>query len=461
MCKLQNVFRKGGVYYYRRLIRIGADKPFRLRLSLRTTCRQRAAIMAPSLTTACIRIVMRLMGSLEHDGLTEAQRAEIFRRQVLIERDRLEIMQARLHIIPPEEHDDLEQALALRLNASELAAMDGVAKGRVEDFLYADFDPDDDDAPVIVKAWSDLAASIEQDGAEEAAIARITDLGVERSTLREIMARKVVNAARVDAIRRFRDALANPGLPYAPVPVPAYNQMSITPASPGTTQQSTLAGPWATMAATEATQKFFAHNPRTGGADGTLSRKGEEPWTAKTRQQFELSALLLEQVMRRRPLATITHDDLVDLDACFSKLHGPTFRKSPQQRDMTIWEIVAETAKKVAAGEKLSRPEARQASGKGAKQKLPANVITQADLGFGLTTRNRHWNFLQQLTTWFNKHQPLSELDYKAFVIKRGRNPRDMRDRYTEDLACCRFDGHRDRLIHATPASRSKSMGLL
>jgi hypothetical protein len=71
------------------------------------------------------------------------------------------------------------------------------------------------------------------------------------------------------------------------------------------------------------------------------------------------------------------------------------------------------------------------------------------------------WNFLQQLTTWFNKHQPLSELDYKAFVIKRGRNPRDMRDRYTEDLACCRFDGHRDRLIHATPASRSKSMGLL
>jgi hypothetical protein len=29
------------------------------------------------------------------------------------------------------------------------------------------------------------------------------------------------------------------------------------------------------------------------------------------------------------------------------------------------------------------------------------------------------------------------------------------------DVACCRFDGHRDKLIHATPASRSKSMGLL
>ena len=27
-------------------------------------------------------------------------------------------------------------------------------------------------------------------------------------------------------------------------------------------------------------------------------------------------------------------------------------------------------------------------------------------------------------------------------------------------LACCRFGGHRDRLIQATPASRSKSIGL-
>jgi len=27
-------------------------------------------------------------------------------------------------------------------------------------------------------------------------------------------------------------------------------------------------------------------------------------------------------------------------------------------------------------------------------------------------------------------------------------------------LACCRFDGHRDKFIQATPASRSKSIGL-
>ena len=433
MGRPQNVTRKDGVYYFRRLIRIGRDRPFRLRLSLKTACRQRAATMAPALTTACFRIVLQLMADSNHDGLTEAQRAEIFRRQVIIERDRLEIMQARLHIIPPEEYEDLGQALSMRLNASELAAMDGVAKGKIDDFLYADIDPDDDDAPIVVKAWSDLAASIEQDGAEDAAIARLAELGIERSILRELMARKVVNMARVDSIRRFRDALANPGLAYAPVPVAAYNQANLPPAATSTIPNPNLVTEWTTMTPTAAAQKFFAQNPRTGGADGTTSRRGEEPWTAKTRQQFELSALLLEQVMKGRPLATITHDDLVDLDDCFSKLHGPTFRKSPQHREMTIWEIVAETAEKVAQGEKAVQRKTRRAAGKDAEPEALTKIIKQADLGLGLTTTNRHWGFLQQLTTWFTKRQPLAELDYKAFVIKRGRNPREMRDRYTEE----------------------------
>ena len=77
--------------------------------------------------------------------------------------------------------------------ASELAAMDGITKGKVEDFLVARIDPDADDEPIVVMAWSDLAASIAQDGAEEAAIARLAEIGVEQSVLREAMARKVVN----------------------------------------------------------------------------------------------------------------------------------------------------------------------------------------------------------------------------------------------------------------------------
>lgn len=107
-----------------------------------------------------------------------------------------------------------------------MAARDGAAKGKDEDFLVARIDPDDDNDPIVVMAWSDLATSITLDGAEEAAVARLAEIGVEQSALREAMARKVVNQARIEAIREFRAALANPGADYAPVPVAGYQPLT-------------------------------------------------------------------------------------------------------------------------------------------------------------------------------------------------------------------------------------------
>ena len=438
MCRIQNVTRKQGTYYFRRLIRLGPDKPFRIRFSLRTTCRKRASLLAPALTLICERLAMNMIAKLGSDGLTAAERAEIFRRQMLVERDRLEVMHAQLHILPPEDHDDINKALSLRLGASEMAAMDGAANGKVEDFLVARIDPDDDDEPIVVMAWSDLAASIAQEGAEEAAVARLAEIGVEQSALREAMARKVVNQARIEAIREFRAALANPGAAYAPVPVAGYEALTqpssftATPHAPPAPAAPIIAGPWATLTPTEAVEKFFEHNPRTGGKDGTARRKSGEPWTNKTREQFKLPALLLEQIMHGQPLATVTHDHLVQLNNCFEALHGPSFRKSPKHREMTIWEIVAETAERVRQGEKVI---AKAAKGKDQNEaaKLPAGALTKDQLGLGLSTTNRHWGFLRQLTTWFAKHHPLSPLDYSAFIENDDRNARDQRDPYTEE----------------------------
>ncbi|WP_375291722.1 hypothetical protein [Qipengyuania sp.] len=166
MCGIQNVTRKQGTYYYRKLIRLGADKPFRLRLSLKTTSRRRAALLAPALTLICERVAMGIVSNMARDGLTAAQRAEIFRRQMLVERDRLEAMHASLHVLPPDDHDDIGKALTLRLGASEMAAQDGAMQGKVEDFLVARVDPDNDDEDIVILAWSDLAASIEHEGAD-------------------------------------------------------------------------------------------------------------------------------------------------------------------------------------------------------------------------------------------------------------------------------------------------------
>ncbi len=353
MSGIQNVIRKQGTYYYRKLIRLGPDKPFRLRLSLKTTCLKQAGLLAPALTLIGERVAMNMMSNMARDGLTGPQRAEIYRSQMLEERDRLETMHASLHIVPPDDHDDIGMALSLRLGASEMAAQDGVKNGKIENFLVAHIDPNDDDAPILVLAWSDIAASIEHEGAGQAAIARLAEIGVIPSALREAMARKVINEARIVAIREFREVLGNPGSAYPAVPIGGYepappNCGAAKPSASTVEAPPSVAGLWATMTPTEAVEKFFAHNPRTGSADGTASNSGMKPWTAKTREQFRLPAQFLEEVMEGRPLAQVTHDDLVKLNHCFQRLHGVSFRKSKRQRAMTILEIVDEYVEQAA-----------------------------------------------------------------------------------------------------------------
>lgn len=90
---------------------------------------------------------------------------------------------------------------------------------------------------------------------------------------------------------------------------------------------------WRRLKPTEAAARFIDHNPRTGGADGRARKKGST-WTAKTREQFKLPALLLEQLMEGRPLAQIRQKDLLELNKCFNGLHGPSFCKSERQRAM-------------------------------------------------------------------------------------------------------------------------------
>src|SRR3546814_15115482 len=92
------------------------------------------------------------------------------------------------------------------------------------------------------------------------------------------------------------------------------------------------------MTPSEAAAAFIEANPRTGGLDGNARKKGPS-WTEKTREQFKLPALLLEQIMEGRPLASVTDIDLGKLNAHFNRLNGPSFRKSPKHRTMTIQKI--------------------------------------------------------------------------------------------------------------------------
>ena len=228
------------------------------------------------------------------------------------------------------------------------------------------------------------------------------------------MAQKVVHQAKVQAIREFRATLANPGKAFPIVPIAEFGGVNIQPlclqAAPlpePIYPPANVDGIWMTMTPTEAVNRYIRHNPKTGGSNAK-ARKGGASWTDKTREQFKLPALLLEQVMKGRPLATVTHDDLVELHECFMRLHGPSFRKSEHQRRMTILEIADQTDQLVRKGE-----------------------ISPDDIGLGIGTTNRHWGFLKQLTEWFSSHQPIAKLNYGAFIENDSRDPRSLRDAYS------------------------------
>ncbi|WP_232037412.1 site-specific integrase [Sphingobium amiense] len=418
MTSIQYVSRKDGIYYFRRIIRLGEDKPFRLRVSLRTISYRQAKAIAPALAMACEVMRNRLMTTMGRDGLSAAQRAEIFKRQMLRERDRIEAGHAQLQLL------DLggqlpADALSFRLDAGEAVSRDLADNGATGEFLFVRMPdenaPDDDDHPIEIMTWQDFAGSLAADDPNAAVADHLHSLGIDATALNRQMALRVVHQAAVEALREYKRNLENPGAAYPPVPVagadlPAPSLPACATGGPshgGTQPPVALQSPWARMTASQAAAAFIDANPRTGGHDGNARKKGSS-WTEKTREQFKLPALLLEQVMIGRPLATITDFDLVQLDSCFNSLHGPSFRKSPRQRGMTIQEIVEENAAAVRKGE-----------------------IAEDEIGLGIGTTNRHWGFLRQLTTWFQRHQPIANLDYSAFIMDDDRDPRSLRDTYS------------------------------
>ncbi len=422
MTRIQNSIRKDGTYYFRRIIRLGNDKPFRIRLSLRTTDHCRARIMTPTLVVKSEALRMSMMQTMNRDGLTADQRAEIFRRQMLRERDRLEAGHAQLQLA--DLGDQLpEEALETHLDLSEAVSGDLARNGETGPLLVIRIPPEDpetgEEPPIEILTWEDYIGALAGEDADALAPLHLSDLQIPLSPLNLQMAKRIIHQASVQAIREYREIVANHGAVYlpalmappapyvAPAPAPALSAPRPPAADALINATDGSPSPWRTMTPSEAAAAFIEANPRTGGLDGNARKKGPS-WTEKTREQFKLPALLLEQIMEGRPLASVTDIDLGKLNAHFNRLHGPSFRKSPKHRTMTIQEIADQTDALVQA------------------KKIP-----EQEIGLGIGTTNRHWGFLRQLTDWFARHQTIASLDYSAFIIADDRDPRTLRDTYS------------------------------
>ncbi len=422
MTRIQNSIRKDGTYYFRRIIRLGNDKPFRIRLSLRTTDHCRARIMTPTLVVKSEALRMSMMQTMNRDGLTADQRAEIFRRQMLRERDRLEAGHAQLQLA--DLGDQLpEEALETHLDLSEAVSGDLARNGETGPLLVIRIPPEDpetgEEPPIEILTWEDYIGALAGEDADALAPLHLSDLQIPLSPLNLQMAKRIIHQASVQAIREYREIVANHGAVYlpalmappapyvAPAPAPALSAPRPPAADALINATDGSPSPGRTMTPSEAAAAFIEANPRTGGLDGNARKKGPS-WTEKTREQFKLPALLLEQIMEGRPLASVTDIDLGKLNAHFNRLHGPSFRKSPKHRTMTIQEIADQTDALVQA------------------KKIP-----EQEIGLGIGTTNRHWGFLRQLTDWFARHQTIASLDYSAFIIADDRDPRTLRDTYS------------------------------
>jgi hypothetical protein len=90
MPAVQNVERRGGVYYWRRTLRFRDGNSPTVRLSLRTTDQSVARRMACAMTTARETLRMKVENETKATGLTAEQKGDIFRKAMTNLRDDLD-----------------------------------------------------------------------------------------------------------------------------------------------------------------------------------------------------------------------------------------------------------------------------------------------------------------------------------------------------------------------------------
>ena len=454
-----NLFRRGAVYYYRRTMRWRTGERQCICLSLRTrrlgVARHRATLLA----AYCERLHARLGGLMTDKLLSSAQRHEIFNRQLIAERDRLDALHVGVVLAggpsPGSYFDDklgvMEQVCSEWIingppPPGSIEAMGGLDAYVAETFPGLDEDDQwelstslgQDD---IVEHWLNLGA--------EAALLRVN---AACTPLNKTAALKALFAAKLEAVRAARAALSDPASAYRQRPAearlghlsfdafgdlpnePLYHLMDIVqldeqPTHAFVSAHSASSGPapvptigtiptipaeWASTTIVEAAERFIREVPKAGAGGGGTRRKR---WDEKTRRQF-ITAAMLAGKATPGPVAVVTHADLLRLNALFERLPR-NHHKSPRHKLMTLEQIADEAAAKVRNGT-LATP-----------------------IGLETHTTNRHFRFLRELFDWVGRSVPSIGPFYWSDLIESDTN--DDRD------ACPAYSAEQGRAFFALP----------
>lgn len=444
MTAITNLIRRGAVYYYRRNIRWPDGISQRICLSLKTrrlsVARQRGARLADRCET------FRRVLAMDHDNcsLSMAQRRRIFARQLVVERDALELLHCAVQRLP---NDDVLPQRYSELMPDHLAAIgliseDIVRSGcpdpteyeSVEDYLHT-LSPalDELERIYVLGGIGSLERLLEsaRKGAEEA----LSAIGATPSEANEGLAIRALFRAKLQAAREFHKDYLNPaGFPPAALSDDEYfpaerrcaadpewppshlldlnqkaNQSSLEPhlrmghSKSPTTESSKQ---WAEFTIEEAGERYLAAILR--GRAGSVQRRGRRVrWNDTTVKQFRALTRLATKAFPH-PMAKLRHEDVERFDRYLDQLPA-SHHKSPRHHAMSLDEICAEADARVERGE-----------------------LSPDKIGLGASTCNRHFFFFKVLWEYVSGQlEGMAAINWRQFYSPDYRDRRSQRDAYS------------------------------
>ncbi|RZK86584.1 MAG: hypothetical protein EOO66_21770, partial [Methylobacterium sp.] len=267
MPAIQNVERRGAVYYWRRAVRFQDGKPFTLRLSLRTTIQAVARSMGCAMTAKSETLKMTLGQNGRSATLTTLQKAGIYRKAMEEMRDHLE----QVHVGYQRTDPDATYMIEGLVDIYEAMLRDFVVHGVPEDVGSPTHVKErfgsltDEQRESLVEFFADDPEWRQRTRSK--ASGTLEDAGVVETEDNVDIARKVAFEGRLAAALEYRRRLADPSSMWSGFV--GHHVMDIPAAMPTKAATPTIAAadtmpdvgePWASMTPVQAAAQFIADN---------------------------------------------------------------------------------------------------------------------------------------------------------------------------------------------------------
>ncbi len=434
---VQNIKRRGAVYWWRRkisLARLGffSNRPISCEFSLLTKELDSARGRAAAMTAYSESLRMSFRDNVARHGLDEQTISTIFVEEVRSYRNELVHLEAAWKAHPfwsslSNRDDDLAIFQALW----EGIADQGLGVPRDWNFVekhFAQFDTEmQSNIRALLRNHNDLPESLRLSAQQ-----RLAQAGATSNAVSIPVAVDVIAKARAEASRRVREnsdfddlaKFASLATSFAHAIAPASQTFSTTPDT-GTKPRLPDAsldeeqGRLAAMTPTEFAEVFIGE--RFSGLEHRTGNKRKKAIVQdSTLRDIRWIALLVEKSLPPgMPFANVTPDDVKSLDGWFGRL-PVTIGKSPKDRDpSTTFEMIEECA--------LAR--------------LDEGVLDPDQIGLSVNTSNKHWQNFARLHEYLRSRVPSVEpVPVSVYITAEDKAAHEGRAKYTVEQGVAIFN---------------------